>query len=248
MQEKELINLGLNESEAKVYLKLLEIGSCKAGRLAKELKYNRTTIYKALDNLTEKGLVSFVIKENRKYFEAADPENLKENIKTEEEKLKEKKETVEKILPDLKQLFKTSKPEQEANIYKGIKGLKTVFNDILQTLKEGEEYLAFGVPEHAQIFWGYFEEFNNVLQKNKVKCKIIFDESAEKNIESCKKYGYGVKTLPKEYMTPAEVNIFKNKTAIVLWGKNPIAFLIKSSDVANSFKSYFNLLWKIAKE
>jgi len=248
MQEKELIKLGLNESEAKVYLKLLEIGSCKAGRLDKELKYNRTTIYKALDNLIKKGLVSFVIKENRKYFEAANPGNLKENLKIEEEKLKEKKETVEKLIPELEQLFKSTKPEQEANIYKGIKGLKTVFNDILQTLKEGEEYLAFGVPEHAQIFWGYFEEFNKVFKKKKLRGRIIFDERAINLIKSCKKYGYGVKTLPKEYVTPAEVNIFKDKTAIVLWGKNPIVFLIKSSEIAKSFKSYFNLLWKIAKE
>ena len=48
-------------------------------------------------------------------------------------------------------------------------------------------------------------------------------------------------------MTPAEVNVYKDKTAIVLWGKNPIAFLIKSKDTAKSFKGYFDLLWKIAR-
>lgn len=244
---KELIELGLNKSESKVYLKLLEIGSCKAGRLAKETGFNRTTIYKALEKLIEKGLVSFVVKENRKYFEPADPKNLIQGVEKEEEKIKEKKETIKKIIPELNKLFEVSKEELEANVFKGSKGLKTVFNDILKTLRKGDEYIAFGVPELAQQFWGYFEEFNKTLKKNKVIGKIIFDERVTKNIDSCKKYGYKVKTLNKEFMSPAEVNIYKNKVAIILWSKTPIAFVIKNKEISNSFRIYFNLLWKIAK-
>ena len=88
--------LGLNKSESNVYLKLLETGSCKAGRLAKETGFNRTTVYKALEKLIEKGLVGFVVKENRRYFQASDPRNLLNNIEKEEEKLKRKKESIKK--------------------------------------------------------------------------------------------------------------------------------------------------------
>lgn len=240
--------LGLNNSESKVYLKLLEIGSCKAGRLAKETGLNRTTIYKALESLIEKGLVGFVVKENRKYFEPSDPKNLLHGIEKEEEKLKRKKESIKKTIPKLSKLFEINKEELEANVFKGSKGLKTVFNDILKTLKKEDEYLVFGVPELAQQFLGYFEEFNKCLKKNKVKGKIIFDERATKNINSCKKYGYEVRTLNKEFMSPAEVNVYKDKVAIVLWSKTPIAFLIKNKEISNSFKTYFELLWKIAKK
>ena len=240
--------LGLNKSESRVYLKLLEIGSCKAGRLARETGLNRTTIYKALDNLIEKGLVGFVVKENRKYFQASDPRNLLNNIEKEEEKLKKKKESIKKAIPELSKLFETSKEELEANVFKGLKGLKTVFNDILKRLGKGDEYIAFGVPELAQQFYGYFDEFNKNLKKNNVKGKIIFDERATKNIASCQKYDYQVRTLSKEFMSPAEVNIYKDKVAVILWSKTPIAFVIKNKEISKSFKSYFELLWKIAKK
>lgn len=246
MENKKLENLGLNKSESQIYITLLRIGSSKAGKLAKETKLNRTTVYKALENLMQKGLVSFSLKENRKYFEASDPKNITNYIEQEEKKLKEKRQEVSKILPELNKLFERKKEESEINIFKGIKGLKTVFNDITKTLKPNDEYLAFGVSEHAQIFWGYFEEFNKTLMKNKVKSKIIFDERAKKNIISCKKYGYEVKTLSKEFMSPAEINLYKNKVAIIVWHKNPLAVVIKEEKVANSFKQYFNLMWKIA--
>ncbi len=247
MGSETLEKIGLSKSESEIYLKLLEIGSCKAGRLAKETRYNRTTIYKVLESLIQKGLASYVLKENRKYFEPTDPKNIVQEIDKEEESINKKKEEIKNLLPELEGLFEKSKEELEANIFKGIKGLKAVFNDILKTLKQGDEYLAFGVSQHAESIGGYFEEFNKTLQNNKVDSKIIFDERAKKNIASCKKYGYEVKILSKEFMSPAEINIYKNKVAIILWQNPPLAIMIKGEDVSKSFKQYFNLMWRMAK-
>lgn len=44
-----------------------------------------------------------------------------------------------------------------------------------------------------------------------------------------------------------EIVFYKNKSLIVLWTENPVAFLIQNKEVTNSFKSYFNMLWKLAK-
>ena len=248
MDSKALQKTGLNNSEAQIYLKLIEIGSCKAGRLAKETEFNRTTIYKALDSLIQKGLVSFVLKENRKYFEATNPNILLENVDKEEDLLKQKKQEIKELLPKLIKQYETNKDELEANVFKSAKGIRAIFEDILKTLKEGDEYLAFGVPQHAESIWGYFEDFNKKLQKNKVKSKIIFDERAKENIKSCKKYGYEVRTLSKEFFSPAEINIYKNKVAIIIWQPIPFGMIIKGEGVVKSFKQYFKLMWKIAKK
>src|SRR3989344_2799815 len=108
MDEQLLQKTGLSESEAKVYISLIKAGSCKAGKIAKEIHYNRTTIYKALESLIQKGLASFVIKENRKYFEASSPHILVDNIKKEEQVLKDKKKQIEEYLPELSKLFEES--------------------------------------------------------------------------------------------------------------------------------------------
>ncbi len=247
MDYKVLEKSGLNHSEATIYLTLLEVGSCRAGKIAKETGLNRTTIYKALESLIQKGLVSSVIKENTKYFEPSAPETLLQQLEKKEQSIKEDKRRIKEILPNLRGIYETNKEELEAQVFKGVKGLKTVFNDIVKALREGDEYLAFGVSAHAQIFFGYFEEFNETLKENKVKSKIIFDERAKENAESCIKHGYDVRRLSKEFMSPAEVNIYKKKVAIVLWHKTPLAIVMKGKNIADSFTQYFNLLWKIAK-
>jgi len=44
------------------------------------------------------------------------------------------------------------------------------------------------------------------------------------------------------------VNIFGDKVAIVLWKeKHPSGFMIDNTDIAKSFKKWFDLIWKISK-
>ena len=73
MKTEDLTNLGLLESEARVYLALLKLGQSSAGKIAKETKLNRNSVYKALHNLLEQGLVSYVIKANTKEYNASNP-------------------------------------------------------------------------------------------------------------------------------------------------------------------------------
>ena len=126
-----LKELGLTANEAKVYVALLELGSTPAGPLIKKAKMFRAAVYDLLEMLIEKGLVSYVIKANRKYYEAHDPERLLEYIESRKQELDEKREELEKILPSLRLMKKLSK-EQEASIYEGKKGLKSIYEDILK--------------------------------------------------------------------------------------------------------------------
>ena len=68
MDIKALENLGLSNVEAKVYLALLEVGSVVANKIAEQSGIHRRTVYDALETLIEKGLVSFVIEANKKYY------------------------------------------------------------------------------------------------------------------------------------------------------------------------------------
>ena len=47
---------------------------------------------------------------------------------------------------------------------------------------------------------------------------------------------------------PISTDIYKNKVAIFIISKeNPTTIVIESEPVAESFKKYFSLLWKTAK-
>jgi len=47
-----------------------------------ELKFYSKTVYELLDKLIDKGLVSFVIKSNTKFFEAENPEQREQRTET----------------------------------------------------------------------------------------------------------------------------------------------------------------------
>ena len=57
-----------------------------------------------------------------------------------------------------------------------------------------------------------------------------------------------VKILPKEYMTPTHINVVGEKVGMILWSEQPLGILIENREIADSFRTYFELLWKLAKE
>ena len=62
---------------------------------------------------------------------------------------------------------------------------------------------------------------------------------------STKKYP-GTTTKYIEHTSPVAINIYKDRTTIIIFSKKISAIHIKSQDVANSFLEYFNILWKQA--
>ena len=58
-----------------------------------------------------------------------------------------------------------------------------------------------------------------------------------------------IQFLPQNLEIPTSTEIYKNKTLIfILNPEDPMAILIESKAVAESFKKYFEILWKQAKK
>ncbi|GAI93971.1 unnamed protein product, partial [marine sediment metagenome] len=230
MEIEKLEQLGLDIKEAKIYLALLELKESQVGELSKKAQINRTTTYDILDRLIEKGLVAYVISARKKVFKPTTPKRLLEQIK-------EKEKIAEEILPDLNEIFMGDRKEEEADIYKGKKGIKTILGDILNyksyvTLGSSGEFLR--VMEHDFV----------IFQKKKknlgIKSRIIQSNSARKNKE-LRKVAYATfKYISDEFSSPNTSIIYGNKLAIIVWAETPIATVITSKQVADSFKNILN--------
>ncbi|MCX6707905.1 MAG: hypothetical protein NT001_07290 [Candidatus Woesearchaeota archaeon] len=245
MQKEQLQKLGLLESESKVYLALLNLGSTSAGKIAKETELNRVSVYKALENLSKKGLVSHAIKANIKYFEAVNPAALGDLIEEKKKQLDE----IKKQVPLLEDIYKGTKKKIESNIYEGAKGAKALWENWLKEMRKGDEWLILGAPKHAEIFGGYFEEFNKRRARKGIYMRLIYNQDATSLIKIREKQPLTkVALMSKEYVTPASIEIINDHIAIVVYEPEIIIFTINSKEVAHSFKQYFELLWKIAKK
>ncbi len=234
-----LREIGLSETEIKIYLALLELGSALAGEITKKSGVNRTNVYDALERLIEKGLVTYVISANRKLFEPVPPERLKEM-------LKEKEDQLDSILPELQLKYKMSREKEEATIFKGKKGIKSIFEDILN---EKNDLFAYGAESRfADMFPAYQKHWNDRRAKLKIKVKMIYNEKVKARKVKEKLRLLSMRFLPKHYDFPSTVMIYGNKVVTIVWTDLPFGFMIKSPDSVKSNLHFFDILWKVAKE
>jgi len=241
-----LRKFGLSEKEAKMYIALLEFGSIKAGELMNRLSIYSKTAYELLNKLMEKGLASYTLKANIKYYQAVDPDKFLDLIKEKENELRVTEEELRKMLPSLKKKRELSKEPQEANMFIGRKGMKSVFENIL---KEKKEILTFGGGGYfKRTLESYYDIWHKKRVKEKIKLKLLLNEKfIDQKEELLKIPLLEVRFLSKEFDNPAPAMIYGDEVAITVWSETPIVTLIRSKEVANSYKSYFNLLWKMAK-
>ncbi|OGJ19970.1 hypothetical protein A3K73_03355 [Candidatus Pacearchaeota archaeon RBG_13_36_9] len=240
--KEELRKLGLTENEASVYLALLELGSTNAGEIIKKTKLHRNIVYDNLNKLIEKGLVSFVLIRNIKHFEATSSSELKDYIEKQKQEILEKEKIANQIIPEINKARESPEMKQEAAIFKGIRGVKTILDE---STKTKTELLVFGTGWGAkETLKEYYEQWHLELRQNKVKARILLPIDKKGSYMR----PFTAKYLPASNIMPSTIAVYGNNVLNVIWDKEPIAILIISEKAAESYRSYFNLLWKIAKK
>ncbi|MBT7931759.1 hypothetical protein HN698_07665 [Candidatus Woesearchaeota archaeon] len=243
MNTKILEKAGLTNNEIKVYLALLSLGSVSAGEIIKKSELHRAAVYDTLERLMDKGLVSYVIKANRKYFEAAMAKNLVEIIE------KKEKQELLKIIPDLEAKRKLGKEAQEVTLFKGNKGLKSIFQDWLEDDKENLVIGAFAEEaESLQYHMKYsLPSFHKRRERKKQVMKFIFTEKSIARAKQLSKYKYTpIRILKAPFASPTSIQIYGEKVAILLWSSDPIGIVMRSKEISNAYREYFKVLWNMS--
>ncbi|MFA5992482.1 MAG: helix-turn-helix domain-containing protein [Candidatus Pacearchaeota archaeon] len=241
--------IGLTDGEIKVYLALLELGSSTTWNITKKSKISGSKVYEVLDRLISKGLVNSMIKNNVKYFESASPERILEYLEEKKQEIDIEKKDIIKIIPELI-LKQKQAPKSEVKIYTGWEGLKTVEEDILNSLKKGEEWLSMGLTEQPESWEIYFNKKHEERARKGIVHKHLLNEKYKSLYQKRKHLSYTeFRFLPKEMEMPTSIEIYANKVLIfILEPTNPLAILIESKPVFESFRKYFDVLWKQTKK
>ncbi len=249
MNSNILEEIGLSRGEARVYLALLELGTATTGPIAKQSGISASKVYKILDRLSAKGLVSYVLIGKTKHFKAANPKQIQRLIEQKQQELHNKEHEFSTILPELQRRLAIAQKKAQAEIYEGFKGFRTVFDDMLDTLKRGDELYTTGIPPAKGAIQRYFIHFFRKQAKIGFKVKAIFNQSARKTAEERKNRYTDFRFMPEGIITPAVINIYSDKTIINIRSEEEqtFTFVITSKETADSFKEYFKLLWRQAR-
>ncbi|MBI2632078.1 hypothetical protein HYW75_03680 [Candidatus Pacearchaeota archaeon] len=240
-----LTQIGLTEGEAKVYLTLLELGSSTVGPIAYKAGVAYSNIYEILERLIEKGIISYIIKSKTKYFQASSPSNLRMYLDNKENEIMKKKELLRELLPFLNKMKRNFK-NQESEVFIGKKGLRTAYEQLLYNIGKMNEELFFYIHDsrYSEEADAFYFSIQNILKKISIRG---ISNDAARNSDFLKKANY-IKMRYTNFPVPGNIEVSKDKTLLVSWEKPIIATLIKSSSIANNFRTYFNEVWKVARK
>jgi sugar-specific transcriptional regulator TrmB len=236
-----LSEYGLSENEIQVYITLIKTGESTAQSIAKNAKLPRTTTYHLLEGLVQKGLVSFVIKETIKYFQAIDPKRLVEL-------LEEKKQRIQQIVPELSAIAATIKEKPKVVIFEGMKGIRAVLQDVLEEKKTIYHY--GDIISLQEVLKFAFPQFIRKRVEKKILIKILCkkEDPHKELLKTAKKEFREFVFIPDDYIFKSSVFMYSGKVAIFNIHEEPhYVVIVENKDFYESQKNLFELIWKAYK-
>lgn len=238
--------LGLTEGEKKVYGVLIRLRSTTTGPLYKYANVSQSKVYEILERLKKKGLVASIVKQGRTYWHPANPSIYVEKISKELESLQARKKILEKELPSL--LKEKTYPPDEAQVLIGYDGFRTALYSFLDTFKSGDEFLVLGSPTPiSEPFYSFLKSYNLERVRRKISSRFLYGTSLRDFAEEL----YDMPKTKIRYMeglTPSSLAIGKDRIIIIVWENGGKCVVIMGNEIAQSYKIFFESLWKMAKK
>ncbi len=249
-----LLKLGLDEKETRVYICLLDEPSMTILQVAHVINLPRTTVYRVVESLIKKRFAQWVIKENSKEIKATNVKNI-ENI------VDEYKEQYQKALDAFGFLKKMGlnlmkkAPKTQVRYYQGAEGFKQMLWNTLHTQTGVVGYSQFGrIKIVGEIFYSkWVKEF----RRKKLSDRAI---TSEIGLEYVKKHIFnpgdkhqldesGVRFLPKsKFHVSGDHSIYDNIYAACYWKDDEVVGVeIENPEFVELHQSIFKILWDIAE-
>jgi predicted transcriptional regulator len=245
MDDSILLELGLNKTEAAVYVQLLSQGSASAAGVAQKLRFQRPNVYDALKKLVQKGLVTHVTKNNQTIFTAHDPKKLQDYFTFQQEQLAAKQSTVDAFVTAATKIAPKNPVPYAVHVFEGKEGQRSVLMDaVRESIRTKKEMLIIRLNNEqlSALDPVYSERFFNERRKHKLSSRYL----ALQGTPLVKDPLVTVKTLPESYASATGTYIYGDKVSFWLWPTTPIIIVIESKELAVAHRKQFELLWKHA--
>jgi hypothetical protein len=97
--------------------------------------------------------------------------------------------------------------------------------------------------------WDWWANLHKRRIENKLPSRQVFDLTVKEGGKELSKNPLtSIRYVEEKLASFQETVICGDYVAIAIFSENPYAFLIKDKNVAESYRKYFELLWKTAKK
>lgn len=239
-----LVDLGLTQNEAKVYLSALTLGPTTALKISRAMQIKRSTVYLAIESLQVKGLMAVDIKGLKKLYSAEDPEKLKVMINL-------KRENLQNLLPEYSRLYNLKGSESSIKYYSGLEAIKNIYDQLLKDIKVHDDYLVISNPdEWYNLDPEYFQAFRERRAKLNINVRLLMQDSqfGRQLHKLDRNYHEISKILPSRTKLTTSLMIVPAKVVIHQLTPPVGAVVIESPSTVQMHRELFNVIWDSIKE
>lgn len=239
-----LIDLGLTENEAKVYLAALTLGPTTILKLAQAAETKRTTVYSVVESLKMKGLITIEVKGFKKLFVAESPEKL-ETI------LENRKTLLAKTLPEFSALYNLKGGESQIKYYEGLSGIKSVYENLIRDVRPKEDYSIISHQEQwINLDPEFFLDFTKRRAKLNINIRLLVQDSptAREHKRLEKTFNEHIKILPKDTSLNTNLVVIPKKVVIHQLTPPIMAIVIENQSVVRMHQQLFEIIWRTIPE
>ncbi len=239
---KNLIDLGLTEKEASVYLALLSGGEMTADQLAKLSKLNRSTTYVQIKLLIDYGLVSTFKRGKKTIFASESPNNLVRILEHKQQQIEVQKAEVAKLVPELLKLFGGLVDRPTVRVFEGKEGLVSMRNSILDQ-KPDRLLMVTAYNQMQKIFsTEELKQFTDKREKLGIESWVMYtlptgDDFVPFRLQKLKRIK--AEDLP----FGSDMYIYNNSVSFASAKEGIVGLTITNQDIADTLRTMYLGLW-----
>lgn len=248
-----LKEIGLGIAEQQVYVLLLQKGLMTIQDISKNLKFPRSSVHLACEELLACGVVKVSITGKRRNFYIESPKSIEKFLEYKENDLISKKSALNAVLPRLTAMYAVSQEIEPIDIeeFQGEDGLLETSVRALKQPK-GSEILRFaGDPSFFNLKKEEFKKYRDERIKKQIFTRTIQPESDISDFE-VKKAKFNlreVRILEREVYDPQIVaSVWEDHFAATVWDKGLHSIIIRNKAIAGFMKQLFEIAWDKAKK
>ncbi len=246
--------LGFDELESKIYLSLLRTGPITASALAKDLNIDRARMYRTVDKLVDKNIISTTLS-SPKLCIAVEPEKaLKLALEKKEEEIRKIKKSGEAIVDKINSEITTN---QGTNIptLRIIQGRTNIYSDISQMIENctGTVYIATTLEDISKMYHSMIPEKIKICEKNGGKVALLVEIDDMEMISFVKRFN-ATETRVCKLPSKGRIAVEKDKQMIMSDSsqtssnsEGDFSLSTNAKDMISNMDNLCRLLWKSAK-
>lgn len=237
-----LLSIGLNESQAKMYIALTKKGSLTPPQAATLLSLKRSTAYAVLDQLTVLGLAKKSETAKKIVYTVENPVALEAIARKKRTEILDRERQLQAAMPTLLSFFFTNNEQPGVRFFKGSEEIQEIYTDMLRTGKD--LYVIRSPHDQDLLSIDFYEDFKAKKAKRGITTHLLNSEqnSATWNAHTDERYLTKRTQIPLSYYdTQVEITIYEDKLAIFSFGQEAIGMIIYSPQIARAQKQLFDL-------